>query len=363
MELVARNSKWAMALVLLALLSFATPLFAQEQVVEYGRIVQADDGTGSLDYLIGYDNSQEAAVQKKPWLPVLSPLMICLDCWITKAVDIHQFYSQQAADEYFAMAENCADVPLSMDPNILKNTGLKYTVLAPIYAWRPSLLNRRGILGGAGSYGVPSPIPSVAAGGMGIPASAPANPMPGQAPAAMPDHQPMKGELQPMPAASGSSKMEHSTTQAQQHVASSGKWSEMSDAEILAHFGLDPGIAKRAKQVAQMDGSKLEQPVTETNDWQFADEAPTVKVEPREMVALNHDSYPPKMEPLELPQPTEVEESVPSVVRSKTVSEKPTIELDFQDASDSVLPEKKPFSSTDAEYDRMREIEKDLLGY
>jgi len=57
MELVAKKLKWGALLPAALFIALATPLSAQEQVVEYGRIVQADDGTGSLDYLIGDESS------------------------------------------------------------------------------------------------------------------------------------------------------------------------------------------------------------------------------------------------------------------------------------------------------------------
>ena len=56
MELVAKKIQQGSILTVVLLIALATPLHAQEQVVEYGRIVQADDGTGSLDYIAGEDN-------------------------------------------------------------------------------------------------------------------------------------------------------------------------------------------------------------------------------------------------------------------------------------------------------------------
>jgi hypothetical protein len=143
------------------------------------------------------------------------------------------------------------------------------------------------------------------------------------------------------------------------NVASS-QWSNMSDEQILAHFGLDPSIASRAKQEASMDGSKLEQPVVDSNSWQFADEAPTVSIDRKDFVALNHGSYPPRVEPLELPEPVIVEERV---TRRPAAAEPTTIEIDFQEPAEETEGSKKEFSTTDSEYEKMREIEKELLGF
>lgn len=364
---------------LLALIAAGTAS-AQEQVVEYGRIVQADDGTGSMGYLVGYEDEEVQGPAKKPWLPLLSPMMIHLDCWITRMVNINDFYSQQAADEYFAMAESCADIPLSMDPNI--NMGLKYTVLSPIYAWCPDLLNRRGILGGGGAYGIPSPMPSVAGVHAGASISSPPQPMspsmsppPSMSPGApsqmnlqpMPDAnlQPLP-QVQPAPAGVGVEVGSQSSAPAR---ASSGQvagnqWSQMTDEQILAHFGLDPSVATRARQAASMDGSKLEQPVADAPAWQFADEAPTVSLERKDMVALNHETFPPRVEPVQSVEPVIVREPVVSQPKAsdRTITEEPTIELEFDESS--VDAEAKPeFSSTDSEYDKLREIERDLLNY
>ncbi|MCA9436370.1 MAG: hypothetical protein KC978_11325 [Candidatus Omnitrophica bacterium] len=377
--MVAKKIQQGSILTVVLLIALATPLHAQEQVVEYGRIVQADDGTGSLDYIVGEDN-YAAREDKKAWIPVLSPVMIRLDCWITRMVNIHQFYSQQAADEYWAMAEYCSDIPLSMDPNIYNNTGLKYTVLAPIYAWCPGMLNRRGLLGGCGGYGIPSPMPSVQSMGY-YPSGSPGPYGPATAPVSSSMSSPMVPsggmELQPMPmdapvnapsmAPSVSAPTSVEPPRNQIASSSSSSWSQMSDAEILAHFGLDPSMAARAQQRAQLDGSKLEEPVVQSEEWQFAEEAPTVSLEKKEVVALNHDSYPPSVEPLQLPEPVVVSERViskPSVQpKESMMGQEPRIELEYDDQvapSDSV---KKGFSSTDAEYDKMRDIEKELLGF
>lgn len=362
---------------LIALIAAGTAS-AQEQVVEYGRIVQADDGTGSMGYLVGYEDEEVQGQAKKPWLPLLSPMMIHLDCWITRMVNINDFYSQQAADEYFAMAESCADIPLSMDPNI--NMGLKYTVLSPIYAWCPDLLNRRGILGGGGAYGVPSPMPSVA--GVHAGASISSSPQPMYAPTApsmspgvpsqmnlqpMPDVnlQPLP-QVQPAPAGVGVEIGSQSSApaRASNGQAAGNQWSQMSDEQILAHFGLDPSVATRAREAATMDGSKLEQPVAAAPAWQYADEAPTVSLERKDMVALNHETFPPRVEQVQGMEPVIVREQVVSQPKAsdRTIAEEPTIELEFDESS--VDAEGKPeFSSTDSEYDKLREIERDLLNY
>lgn len=380
MKRVAKQMKNFMAFASLLALIAAGTASAQEQVVEYGRIVQADDGTGSMGYLVGYEDEEVQGPAKKPWLPLLSPMMIHLDCWITRMVNINDFYSQQAADEYFAMAESCADIPLSMDPNI--NMGLKYTVLSPIYAWCPDLLNRRGILGGGGAYGIPSPMPSVAGVHAGASISSPPQPMspsmsppPSMSPGApsqmnlqpMPDAnlQPLP-QVQPAPAGVGVEVGSQSSAPAR---ASSGQvagnqWSQMTDEQILAHFGLDPSVATRARQAASMDGSKLEQPVADAPAWQFADEAPTVSLERKDMVALNHETFPPRVEPVQSVEPVIVREPVVSQPKAsdRTITEEPTIELEFDESS--VDAEAKPeFSSTDSEYDKLREIERDLLNY
>lgn len=371
---------------LIALITAGTAS-AQEQVVEYGRIVQADDGTGSMGYLVGYEDEEVQGPAEKPWLPLLSPVMIHLDCWITRMVNINDFYSQQAADEYFAMAESCADIPLSMDPNI--NMGLKYTVLSPIYAWCPDLLNRRGILGGGGAYGIPSPMPSVA--GVHAGASISSSPQPMYSPTAptlspgatqmspsqmspsqmnlqpMPDAnlQPMP-QIQPAPTGVGVEIGSQSSAPAR---ASNGQvagnqWNQMTDEQILAHFGLDPSVATRAREAASMDGSKLEQPVADAPAWQFADEAPTVSLERKDMVALNHETFPPRVEQVQSKEPVIVREAAVAQPKTSdpTLTEEPTIELEFDESA--VETEGKPeFSSTDSEYDKLREIERDLLNY
>ena len=370
MELVAKKLNWGALLPAVLAITLATPLSAQEQVVEYGRIVQADDGTGSLDYLLGEETSLQRE-EKKAWIPVLSPLMIRLDCWMTRVVNIHTFYSQQAADEYFAMAEYCSDIPLSMDPNIYNNTGLKYTVLSPVYAWCPGLLNRRGILGGAGGYGVPNPFPSVA--------SAPYSGQPmGAPPASMESYSapPSNQGLQPMPQPEmieeeivievGSVNAPRNIEPPRsENVTTGGKWSQMSDAEILAHFGLDPSMAARAKQAADMDGSRLEEPVVESDLWQFAEEAPTVSLPREEVVALNGGTTVPQSVMSQPAQPIILEERIiekPTVTQTSIMQE-PEIELEFDETAELEVESKSEFSSTDAEYDRMREIEKELLGF
>ena len=331
----------AFSLLVFAALVFTFPVQCQEQAYEYGQIVQTDERGEALEFL---DESQEAAEKRLPWIPVLSPTMICLDCWITKTVKIHQFYSQQAAERYFAEAETCADLALSHDPCI--GTGLKYTLLAPFYAGCPDLLYNGGFWGwmrmkcgggfgmGAG-YGIDTPMPSPAMegpAGAQLMAPPPAPGTGGTTPLMPPAAEPVGSE---------SVKMLSPTGEGSVNTASAGgaSWSQMSDTQILAYFGLDAnGVTV---------GEKLSEPVERTGKWEFADEAKSTPA--LDMVAMAQTP---------VTDTPAIEETKPVVTKKAETSSEP----ESEPVTEEPKKETKSFSVTDEEYDKMREIEQDLLG-
>jgi len=326
------------------------PGYCQEQAYEFGRIVSVDEEGEALKFL---EEEKTEAEKRLPWIPVLSPCMICLDCWITKTVDIHQFYSQQAAERYFAKAETCADLQLSHDPCI--GTGLKYTLLAPFYAGCPDLLYNGGFwgwmrmrcggwFGMGGGYGLQSPMPSPAiAGPGGTQLMSPATSAP---PALAPAAQPGAAGMQLMPqGGTGSGSAQAAPAEAvsvQTANAGASRWAQMSDAEILAYFGL--GTASGA-----VVGQKLSEPVANAPAWEFADES--VSTPAVEMLAA-----------AQLP----AQEAVKSAPATEMDAQPKRAEADSSDADvEDLLKESqaspKSFSVTDKEYDKMRDIEKSML--
>jgi hypothetical protein len=300
--------------------------WSQSNSYEGGRILRVDERSEDIEMGMtgsSYDDEEEEEVSL-PWIPVFSPVMICLDCWMTKTYKIWDFYHQQAAQEYFAHSESCADLVLCPDPCV--GTALKYTLLAPIYAMRPHLLLRNcRACGISNPYGVPDPMPSVA---MPTPTGPqvvqPATPMmPMEAPDAMPE------SLPPPPVAVPPI----SQTQTGQ-TASAPSWSGMNDEQILQHYGLQ----------GTMLNNPLETPTSASNQWEFADQAPSLPAS--ELIANS------------------------ATVQVKPVSTKPVTASQESEIKLTAKEEKmlknstvqKSFSVTDEEYDRMKDIEKSLLS-
>lgn len=299
----------------------ALPAWTQEAGFEGGRIVREDERGEELELEanVGWGEEELEGEKKLPWIPILSPTMICLDCWITKTLKIQDFYHQQAAEEYFAHSESCADLILCPDPCV--GTALEYTLLAPIYAIRPNLLMRNCTCWGAGnSYGVPDPLPSVAvpsAQGPQVlttpPAEVGASAAPMVSSQTIPSSAPVGGNPQ---------------------LASTSKWASMSDQEILNHFGLAGGAAK----------PPVSDPFNDTNvtgaEWEFADQAPSTPAQ--NLIAAREPSVPAQ---------------APSIAVPAATSPEPT---DLEEAASEEKP-RKAFSVTDEEYEHMQDIEKGLL--
>lgn len=338
------------------------PALGQEQIYEHGRIVQVDERGEALDFL----EEEEVIVDDSlPWCPVLSPVMICLDCWIGKTLKIHDHYSQQAAERYFAYVETCTDIPLGLDSG--RGTNLKYTLLAPFYAGCPSLLQNGGGFGrwGGGGYGatpqygfqepMPSPV-TTGPGGTTLMSPTPSSGMdlmpketaPGLVPS-VPGIQEVPG-MPSAPAVPGASGLPNQvapgSVQAQPigQVAGGSKWANMSDAEILNYFGLD-SAAKDAR-TAELVG-ELDQPVAPASTWEFADQSPATSA-----AKLMAQSSAPALDEKAIPAAP-----ADSAKNADTVKDGPNLE----DLKEIVGDEKKPFSVTDKEYEKMREIEGNLL--
>lgn len=296
-----------------------------------GRIVRSDERSEELQMGSVYDDealTEEEAEQggNLPWIPVLSPTMICLDCWMTKTYKIWDFYHQQAAQEYFAHSESCADLVLCPDPCV--GSAFKYTLLAPIYAMRPHLLLRNcSACGISNPYGVPDPMPSVAVDTQSGPQVLSTAPSADDIPAVMPEAAPLAPEVPAIPATQS---MGNGT-----QSASASKWANMSDQEILAHFNLTPGAA-------QGQTAALDSPTAPSTEWEFADTAPSTPA--AELIA--------SMAP---PAPI-------APLASETKSETSKTASDSEKTSAKKTTQQKAFSVTDKEYDRMREIEKGLLA-
>lgn len=300
------------------------PAWCQGHSFEGSRIVR-DDERGEELQLGGGLTEQDEGEKRLPWIPLLSPTMICLDCWITKTLKIQDFYQQQAAQEYFAHSESCADLILCPDPHV--GTAFKYSVLAPIYALRPHLLMKNCAAcgayppGGSGAAaqmsGPPPPL---------MPAGGPPSSM--DLPSPMPDIAPPQnsmGTSQAMPRSDAPA--------ASPRLASSNKWANMSDQEILDHFGLNGGGAKP-------ESSTLDAPLAAaTGTWQYADEGP-----PAMTLVAQRD----------VPASGTPKSSAGNGIEAQS---------SFSDA-ELALPEapKKKFSVTDDEYDRLKDVERDLLS-
>ena len=303
--------------------------WSQENTYEGGRIVRADERSEGILMGSGYEDEygMEAEEESKlPWIPILSPTIICLDCWMTKTYKIWD------AQEYFAHSESCADLVLCPDPCV--GTAFKYTLLAPIYAMRPHLLLRNcSACGISNPYGVPDPMPSVAVNtpsGPQVLSTAPATKVPSLMPESAPVVPGVPTIEAPLPSDPLAPQSMSSTTQS----ASASKWSQMSDQEILAHFGLKSGSTQTAL---------LDKPTSPTSEWEFADTAPSTPA--AELIA--------SMEPPApiAPLPSEVN-AVPVSTSPSTGTGKVILKGETQEKS---------FSVTDQEYDRMRDIEKGLL--
>jgi hypothetical protein len=315
----------------------------QEQAYEAGRIVQIDERGEALDFL----DEEEAIVDDSlPWIPVLSPAMICLDCWIGKSLKIHHHYSQQAAERYFAYVETCTDIPLGLDSG--RGTNLKYTLLAPFYAGCPALLEnggfwgwigRRGGYGVGSQYGFQEPMPSpvtTGPGGTTLMSPPPTGGMELIPKDIAPEAVPMTPEI-PAPPPTGSVQAQPTS-----QVVGGSRWTHMSDAEILNYFGLDS--AAKDAQTAEMVG-QLDRPVAPASAWEFADQSPATPA--ASLMA-------------QAPAPALIEQAIPAqedIVRESNPPQGPTLE----DLKKSLGTEEKEFSVTDKEYEKMRQIEEDLL--
>ena len=343
----ASLGRWAAAGALI----LSAPTWAQEQAYQFGQIIQQDERAEALEFL----PEEEVEEAKLPWIPILSPSMICLDCWITRTVNIHHHYSQQAAERYFMHAETCADLPLGDDPRI--GTGLKYTVLAPFYAGCPDLLYNGGFWGwvrsktghgfGLGAnVGMEAPLPSPVTSGPSGPQMMTPNPPP-----------PTSSEVsQLMPSSSGGSTpiapaaihRAAAPPPGAYQVASKPRWSEMTDGEILAYFGLDP---TRAGVDSIALGKSLEYPVENATGWEFADQSTSTPAV--DLLAL---SRPPAAAEAPSTEARTAEEA------SQESAASPPSDLSEVDALlDRVKDRPKAFSVTDQEYEKMRAIEGDLL--
>jgi hypothetical protein len=112
----------------------------------------------------------------------------------------------------------------------------------------------------------------------------------------------------------------------------------MSDSQILAYFGLNSnGVSV---------GEKLSAPVERTGKWEFADEARSTPA--LEMVAMAQTP---------VGNAPAVETTKPVVTEKTEVS----TELESEPATEQPKKETKSFSVTDEEYEKMRDIEQDLL--
>ncbi|MCG3197011.1 MAG: hypothetical protein GHCLOJNM_01493 [bacterium] len=310
-------AKW----MVVALVSWgALPAWTQEAGFEGGRIVRQDERGEELqlEANVGWGEEDLEGEEKLPWIPILSPTMICLDCWITKTLKIQDFYHQQAAEEYFAHSESCADLILCPDPCV--GAALEYTLLAPIYAIRPNLLMRNCTCWGAGNaYGVPDPLPSVA-----VPSD--------QGPQVLTPPPSEMGASAP-PTVSIQTSPLSAPVGGNPQVASTSKWASMSDQEILDHFGLGGSSAQPAATDPFNDASVA------GAAWEFADQAPSTPA--RNLIATREASTPAQTPSLTAPASTSPE----PVALEEAASEK----------------SRKAFSVTDEEYERMQDIEKGLL--
>lgn len=313
------------------------PSWSQPQAFEGGRVVRMDERSEDMGFG-NFSDEDTADVEdgSLPWIPLLSPTMICLDCWITKTLKIQDFYQQQAAQEYFAHSYSCADLVLCPDPCV--GTALKYTILAPIYAIRPHLLLQNCSICGIGNpYGVSDPIPTVAVDGPGGPKLLPPPSSSSDLPSVMPE---MNSESLPPPPLESVPMSQKSTPPAgisPPRTAQGSQWSNMDDAQILNHFGLN-GSQSGSSAVA------LEAPTSPSSDWEFADQAPSTS--PEALVA-------------------QIEPARKNKVQAKkdgVEQESQVFGLKSKGSESKREAEEKRFSVTDEEYDMMRNIEQSLLS-
>lgn len=325
--------------------ALATAGWSQPNYFEGGEVLRESERTEAIENVetiaetyngYGYGatyNYEEGG--DLPWIPFLSPSMIWLDCWITKSLNIKHFYEQQAALQYFARSETCADLALSHDPYV--GSAWKYSLFAPIYALSPNMLPRTCGCGGP-VYGMAAPIPSVGVVGPNGPQLM--QPI-GAPPSAPPEYAPM---MEPAPGAPPETWSAPSTqtpvgVNGKPFVASSGsQWAQMSDEQILTHFGLN--------QTAPASQSPLDSPAIAAGDFEYADQAPSMSAST--IIAQN-----------ELPPPIISEVNTTPVIRE--VSEV-RVSPSKRVVKEQPAPEGKEFSMTDKEYGKMLDIEKALLG-
>ncbi len=315
----------AKGLVVVLACGIVVPAWSQEADYAEGRVVRQDERSEELELEanVGWGEEELEGEKKLPWIPILSPTMICLDCWITKTLKIQDFYHQQAAQEHFAHSESCADLILCPDPCV--GTALEYTLLAPIYAFRPHLLMRNCTCCGAGNpYGVPDPLPSV-----GVPSA--------QGPQVL---TPLAAES---PSAVGATSQVIPATTApigNPQVASGSKWASMSDREILDHFGLSGPNTQTVASDPFADSAVA------SGNWEFADQSLSTPAET--LIAAREAANPTPAAAVAAPAtsaPVQTSASDKLAAPREEASEEP----------------RKTFSVTDEEYERMQDIEKGLL--
>jgi hypothetical protein len=360
--------KQALLGIFLFMLIPSLPLQAQYAYKE-GQVIFEGQ---KADEINAVNMSDEAVVDERlPWIPVLSPAMICMDCWITKTLKIASFYQQQAAQEYFARSETCADMILCPDPRV--GCALGYSLLSPYYALRPQALVRNcNAFGLPGTYGVPEPLPSVSTGA----ATAP------QVLTGGSSNQSVQPLLQPMPAAQLPDPAVQATPEDLSNTASAPQgsmassttnWNAMSDADILSHFGLDASVATALPKV-DIDKT-LSEPVVPSQSWETPEESQTqsavtllAQANPPQPTVDPSSSIPADLAPGQVIQG----ESGPMIITSvkpfekettQPAESKTTVEETDVEESDTDSDQKTDafFSVTDDEYKKMREIEKDLM--
>lgn len=321
----------------LAVLLTGDRAWTQPQAFEGGRVVRMDERAEDMQFGNFYEEDiADEEEGRLPWIPLLSPTMICLDCWITKTLKIQDFYHQQAAQEYFAHSYSCADLVLCPDPCV--GTALKYTILAPIYAIRPHLLLQNCSICGIGNpYGVSDPIPTVAVDGPRGPQVLAPPAGSSDMPSVMPEMTPETLPPPPLDAAPMSQMKSSPTGTSQPRTAQGPQWSSMNDTQILNHFGLKPGQAGNTAVA-------LEAPTSPSRDWEFADQAPSTS--PEALVA--------QMEPV----PVKKAESK----KDDAAAENQVFGVKQHESKSALDMEPKRFSVTDEEYENMRNIEQNLLS-
>jgi len=298
-----------------------------------GQIVAVGEEYDAIEFGEDFAGLEEVG-NELPWIPVLSPAMFHLDCWLTKTFKIKDYYEQQAAEEYFAYSETCADPLLAPDPRV--GTAFKYSLLAPVYAIRPGLLDKNFQAYGISSnqYGISCPMPGVCGNGPNGPQV-----LSGGYPPMEPTGIGYQSGV-PMEAGLATSM---APVTAQPQVVQTSRWQSMSDADILAYFGLENKIDTKSLAMDE----KLNQPVVATSDWEYADQSTSQSASAllaqMEPMLAERQSLPPRGDPV----------PVERVVVSETTT--PAAPL-------PIIGEKQTFSPTDEEYGKMRDIEKTLLA-